>query len=300
MGRSGGGYKRTRTRLAITVLAFWIGVLKSYGQVAGEHPLAAQPSQASLESSTPSQAAVSRPLNIGLALEGGGALGIAHVGVLKWMNEHRVPITSIAGTSMGALVGSLIASGNSEADIEQLIRSGSFDDLFTTRPSLRRISLRRREDREELPQAISFGLRTGLVPLGTSLITDNRLNALIAHELVAYNSENLAFDNLPIPFRCVATDLTTLKPFVFSSGSLPFAVRASISIPGVFPPVYKDGDILVDGAIVDNLPTDVLREDLHADVVIAVHLADGAFGPKEATSLFAVFARAFQAGTNRN
>lgn len=238
--------------------------------------------------------------SVGIALEGGGALGLAHVGVLKWMQAHHVPIDRVAGTSMGALVGSLFAAGYSSEEIERLVVNGHFDDLFTLKPSLSNVSFRRREDRDYLPQALTFGLRNGKLSLGDALIADDQLNAFLGHELVAYNGEKLSFDNLPIPFRCVATDLTTLRPAVFRSGSLPFAVRASISIPGVFPPVRDHGDLLVDGAIVDNLPTDVLRNDLHADVVIAVHLSDAAFEAKDGTSLLGIFARAFQAGTNRN
>jgi NTE family protein len=238
--------------------------------------------------------------SIGLALEGGGALGLAHVGVLEWMRAHHVPVDRLAGTSMGALVGSLFASGYSSEDVERLIVQGHFDDLFTLQPSLSNVSFRRREDRDQLPQALTFGLRNGKLSIGDALIADDQLNAFLGHQLVAYNAEGLNFDSLPIPFRCVATDLTTLRPTVFRSGSLPFAVRASISIPGVFPPVNDHGDLLVDGAIVDNLPTDVLRNDLHADVVIAVHLSDAPFDAKDGTSLLAIFARAFQAGTNRN
>ncbi|HEY0797222.1 MAG TPA: patatin-like phospholipase family protein, partial [Acidisarcina sp.] len=238
--------------------------------------------------------------SVGIALEGGGALGLAHVGVLKWMQAHHVPIDRVAGTSMGALVGSLFAAGYSSEEIERLVVNGHFDDLFTLKPSLSNVSFRRREDRDYLPQALTFGLRNGKLSLGDALIADDQLNAFLGHELVAYNGQNLSFDNLPIPFRCVATDLTTLRPAVLRSGSLPFAVRASISIPGVFPPVRDHGDLLVDGAIVDNLPTDVLRNDLHADVVIAVHLSDAAFEGKDGTSLLGIFARAFQAGTNRN
>jgi NTE family protein len=223
--------------------------------------------------------------SIGIALEGGGALGLAHVGVLKWMQAHHIPIDRVAGTSMGALVGSLVASGYSADDIDRLVTKGNFDDLFTLKPSLSNVSFRRREDREYLPQALTFGLRNGKVSLGDALIADDQLNAFLGHELVAYNGENLNFDDLPIPFRCVATDLTTLQPAVFQAGSLPFAVRASISIPGVFPPVTDRGDVLVDGAIVDNLPTDVLRNDLHANVVIAVHLSDSPFDAKDGTSL---------------
>jgi NTE family protein len=238
--------------------------------------------------------------SLGVALEGGGALGLAHVGVLKWMQAHQIPVDRIAGTSMGALVGSLYASGYSSAEIERLVSNGNFDDLFSLKPTLRNVSFRRREDRDNLPQALTFGLRNGKLSLGDALIADDQLNAFLAHELVAYNGENLSFDDLPIPFRCVATDLTTLRPAIFRYGSLPFAVRASISIPGVFPPVSDGGDLLVDGAIVDNLPTDVLRGELHADVVIAVHLGDAPFEPKDGRSLLGIFARSFQAGTNRN
>ena len=237
---------------------------------------------------------------IGLALEGGGALGIAHIGVLLWLNEHRVPVDEITGTSMGALVGSLIASGNSTDDLEKLVTGTNFDDLFTLKPAQSDLSFRRRADRDELPQAISIGLRHGTPSLGNALIADDALNALLGRKLAAYNSENLDFDTLPIPFRCVATNLTTLQSTVFKSGSLPFAVRASISIPGVFPPVKRGHDLLVDGAIMDNLPTDVLRHELHADIVISVYLGDSPFPEQDASSVVGVFARALSAGTSRN
>jgi NTE family protein len=237
---------------------------------------------------------------IGIAFEGGGALGLAHLGVVAWMNQQHVPIDAIAGTSMGALIGALVAAGKSSEDLQRLANSDVFGDMFTLKPSLSHLSFRRREDRNELSQALTFGLRGGGVTLGNALITDDRLNAFLSGEFVSYNTGGLDYDQLPIPFRCVATDLTTLRPAVFASGPLAFAVRASISIPGVFPPVRSNGDILVDGAIVDNLPTDVLRQELHADVVIAVHLTDAAFQSKDASSLASIFGRAFQAGTSRN
>jgi len=244
-------------------------------------------------------ASIDRP-RIGLALEGGGALGIAHIGVLLWLHEHRIPVDEITGTSMGALVGSLVASGHSAEEIEHLVTDTNFDDLFTFKPSMSDLSFRRRADQNELPQAISIGLRHGTPSIGNALIADGKLNAFLARQLNAYNSENLDFDALPIPFRCVATNLTTLQPAVFRSGSLPFAVRASISIPGVFPPVKRGQDFLVDGAIMDNLPTDVLRSELHAQIVISVYLGDSPFPEKDATSLVGIFARTLSAGTSRN
>ncbi len=237
---------------------------------------------------------------VGLALEGGGALGIAHIGVLMWLHEHHIPIDDITGTSMGALVGSLAASGHSAKELEHLVTDTNFDGLFTLKPSMSNLSFRRRTDQNELPQAISIGLRHGTPSIGNALIADGELNAFLARQLSAYNSENLNFDALPIPFRCVATNLSTLQPTIFRSGSLPFAVRASISIPGVFPPVRRGQDTLVDGAIMDNLPTDVLRSELQAQIVISVYLGDSPFPEQDATSLVGIFARTLSAGTSRN
>jgi len=239
-----------------------------------------------------------RPV-IGIAFEGGGALGLAHVGVLQWMDEHHVPVDRITGTSMGALVGALIATGSTPKEIEELARSGILNDLFTVQPSLAHLSYRRRQDRTEMPGALSFGLKGG-VTIGSGLISDNQLNAFLTREFVSYDSANLNYDDLPIPFRCVSTDLTTLQPKIFTSGPLPLSVRASISIPGVFPPVHLNGHVLIDGATVDNLPIDVLREQFHPDIAISVYLGDSAFVESDAASLTGVFARALSTGASRN
>ena len=113
-------------------------------------------SQGKLANPSPTSVPAGRK-SIGLALEGGGALGLAHVGVLKWMQAHHVPVDVLAGTSMGALVGSLLASGYSPAEIEHIASSGDFDEMFTLKPSLSKVSFRRREDRDSLPQALTFG-----------------------------------------------------------------------------------------------------------------------------------------------
>jgi len=260
------------------------------------------------ESAFPQQASVShlppavpanRPI-IGVALEGGGALGLAHIGVLEWFEEHQVPVDRVSGTSMGALVGGFFASGKSMKELKSLATSDVFDSMFALQPAYARLSFRRRQDRNDMPQAIPLGLRGGRVSVGNALIADDSLDTLLTDELVPSNNENLDFDLLPIPYRCVATDLTTLQPKIFRSGSLPFAVRSSIAIPGVFRPVRFEGHVLVDGAIVDNLPVDVLRDDLGAQVLIAVHLKDASFATEDAGSLTSIFARAYQAGTSRN
>ena len=239
-------------------------------------------------------------LSVGIALEGGGALGLAHIGVLQWMEDNHIPVDRISGTSMGALVGAFYASGQSIKDLNKLATGNVLSTLFSVRPAYSSLGFRRRQDRTELPQGLSVGLRGGRLSVGNALVADDRLDALLSDQLIAYNTRGLSFDRLPIPFRCVATDLTTLRPKVFASGSLAFAVRSSISIPGVFSPVRSDGDVLVDGAIVDNLPVDVLRDDLGAQVLIAVALPDSSFATTDAANLVSLFGRAYQAGTFRN
>lgn len=236
--------------------------------------------------------------SIGLVLEGGGALGLAHIGVLRWFEENHIPVDRLAGTSMGALVGGLYASGRSANDIQNIATSGVFSGIFTLEEAYSDVGYRRRQDRRELPQALSLGLKGG-VSLRNAVLTDAGLNGWLRDQFNAYNSEGIAFDELPIPFRCVATDLNTLEPVVFQGGSMPLAIRASISIPGIFPPVSYHGHYLVDGGIMDNLPTDVVKNDLHADVVIAVHLSTSALTESDINSIVAILSRTFSSGVAR-
>lgn len=242
-----------------------------------------------------------RPV-IGLALQGGGALGLAHIGVLQWFEEHHIPIDRLAGTSMGSLIGGLYASGLSPAQLQALATGNAFESVFTLQTPYTDASYRRRQDRRELPMSLTLGLRHGF-QLRNAIVGDSGVNTFLAAHMAAYNSAAVDFNRMPIPFRCVATDLTNLLPVVFDSGSLPSAVRASISIPGVFPPVQDArGHSLVDGGIVDNLPSDVVRSSLHADLVIAVHLdSEGSSAPKFNTaSIVSVLDRAFSAGIEHN
>jgi NTE family protein len=199
-----------------------------------------------------------RRRSIGLVLEGGGALGLAHIGVLQWFEQNHIPVDRIAGTSMGALVGGLYASGRSANNLREIATSDVFSGMFAVQTAYTDVDYRRRQDRRDLPQAISFGLKSG-VSFRNAVLTDTGLNAFLLDAFAAYNREGIAFDQLPIPFRCVATDLNTLEPVVFDGGSMPQAIRASISIPGIFSPVSYHGHYLVDGAIMDNLPTDVAK-----------------------------------------
>ena len=237
---------------------------------------------------------------IGIALEGGGALGLAHIGVLQWFEEHHIPIDRISGTSMGSLVGALYASGASPAQMQELAVSDAFTRVFSLQTPYADASYRRRQDRHEMPQAITVGLRHQPA-FRNALLADRGVNDFLTVNMAAYNSQDLDYNQTPIPFRCVATDLNTLRPVTFAAGPLPQAVRASISIPGVFSPAQgSNGHYLVDGGILDNLPTDVLRNDLRADTVIAVHLEEAATASPDTSSIIGVLNRAFDAGIQHN
>jgi NTE family protein len=237
--------------------------------------------------------------SLGLVLDGGGALGLAHIGVLKWFEENRIPVDRITGTSMGSLVGALYATGRSADEIEEVATGAELPNIFHLSVDYDQLSYRRREDRRELPGAVEVGLKGG-ISLRNSLLTDRGLNAFLHDEFHSYDGDTVRFDELPIPFRCVSTDLNTLHPVIFYGGSIPLAVRASIAIPGIFAPVKYQGHYLVDGAIMENLPTEVAKNDLRSDVVIAVLLPSLEFTDSDVASIVGVFARAFSAGTARN
>jgi NTE family protein len=259
----------------------------------------AHPVPASSGSALPAVQPPGRPA-IGLALEGGGALGIAHIGVLQWLEEHHIPVDRLSGTSMGSLIGALYATGITPAQMRALAESDAFPRVFTLQTPYADLSFRRRQDRRELPAAFTVGLRHHLF-LRNALLTDRGVNEFLTRNMPNYNSQGLDFNRLPIPFRCVATDLNTLAAVTFASGPLPQAVRASISIPGVFPPVLdRNGHYLVDGGILDNLPTGVLKRDLHAGVIIAIHLDDVALSKADTSSALGVLNRAFDAGIQQN
>jgi NTE family protein len=205
---------------------------------------------------------------IGLVLSGGGARGAAHVGVLKVLDELRIPIDAIAGTSMGAVVGGLYASGMSATEIERQFASVDWQDAFRDRPQRLALGFRRRlEDREFLVQ-LPLGLRGGSFQLPKGLIQGQKLTQILRKlTLPAYQVTD--FDLLPTAFRAVATDLESGEAVILRSGDLATAVRASVSAPGIFSPVERDGRLLVDGGISQNLPIDVARA-MGVDVLIVV------------------------------
>ena len=193
---------------------------------------------------------------VGVAFGGGSARGIAHIGVIQWMEEHHVPIDVAAGTSMGGLVGGAFATGMSAAELRALITGTDWDVMFGS-SSFRFKNLRRKEDARDYPSRLEFGLKRGLVP-PTSLNDGQQVDFLLARITAPYYAVP-AFDDLPTPFRVVAVDLKGGEKVVIDRGSLATALRATMSLPGVFPPVTRDGRILVDGGALDNIPADVVK-----------------------------------------
>ena len=207
---------------------------------------------------------------IGLVLAGGGAKGIAHVGVIKVLEEMRIPIDHVAGTSMGSLIGGLYASGMSSDQLEKLILELNWDDLFKDDPDRRDLSFRRKKDDSAFLIDMPVGYRNGKLTRPRGMIEGQKINLLIK-SLVFPARDVEDFDDLPIPFRAVAADIENGEPVILGSGSLDQALRASMSIPGVFSPVEIDNHLLVDGGIALNLPVKVAR-DMGAEVLIVVDL----------------------------
>jgi NTE family protein len=224
-------------------------------------------------------------LKIGVALEGGGALGLAHIGVLQWFRDNHIPIDYIAGTSMGGLVAGLYATGKSPQELEKLVKELNWDAIIGGQTSYRDLSYRRKEDARDFQNSIILGLKHGF-SAPSALNAGRDISLLIDRETLPY-SQLESFDDLPIPFRCVATEVVSGKEAVFSRGSLQQALRSTMSIPGLFSPVRDDGKVYVDGGLVANLPTEVVRS-MGADIVIGVHLEVAPPNPQELRSLFSV------------
>jgi NTE family protein len=220
------------------------------------------------EPSVSSQTPVRRP-RIGLALSGGGALGLAEIGVIEWMEDNHIPVDRIAGTSMGSIIAAMYATGMSPAQIQRFAEEVDWDEAFLPEPTYAQLSYRRKQDRRDFLINAPLGLKHGLSGpngfnsgLGVGLLLDR----------IAFPESSVSnFDDLPIPFRCVATDMQSGEAVVLHDGPLAQAVRASMAIPGVFTPVEINGRVLADGGMVENIPVETVR-DMNADVVIAVEL----------------------------
>lgn len=230
-------------------------------------------------------AAQDRP-RIGLVLGGGGARGAAHIGVLKELERQRVPIHAIAGTSMGAIIGGLYASGIPVEEIERLLLTLDWIETLSDDSPREALSFRRKQDDAQYPLNFEVGLRDGELRLPMGIVQGQKLDLLLRKQTIGV-SHIESFDELPIPFRAVATDLVRGEPYVMASGDLVKAIRASMSVPGALAPTRVDDRLLVDGGIVDNLPIDVIRS-MDVDVIIAVNVEFPLYDEDELDSVITV------------
>ncbi|MFM0740837.1 patatin-like phospholipase family protein [Paraburkholderia xenovorans] len=207
---------------------------------------------------------------VGLVLSGGGARGYAHLGVLKVLEENRIPVDCIAATSMGAVVGGLYASGMTAKEMESRLASVNLADIAFDVTARADLPQARREDERLYVNSLSFGFGANGIRLPAGLVQGNRVQALLQDWTSAVPA-NQPFDRLPIPYRAIATDLRTGQQVVLDQGSLPLAIRASMALPGLFAPTDVNGRTLVDGGLVSNLPVETAR-DMGAGVVIAVDI----------------------------
>jgi NTE family protein len=223
---------------------------------------------------------------IGLALSGGGARGSAHVGVIKVLEELNVPIDYIAGTSMGAIIGGIYAAGYSADELEQVLENMNWSGALTDKLPRREQSMRKKDLDAQFLIPYRVGFNKGGIQLPLGVIEGQHLDQVF-HRILLPVQGITDFDQLSIPFRAVATDLVTGEEVVLSSGSLPDALRASMSVPGAFAPVQLNGQKLVDGGMSNNLPVSVVRE-MGADIVIAVDISTPLLTEEQLVSVLSV------------
>lgn len=219
---------------------------------------------------------------VALVLSGGGAKGTAHIGVLKVLERAGIPIDIITGTSMGSLVGGIYACGHRANEIDSVVRRLDWSLLLSDRNDLKRQSLREREKQNTyvISKELTFG--KAVKRTGGGFISGKNVESLIDAFTAPYH-DSIDFNQLPIPFACVATDVVDYSEQVFHSGVIGQAMRASMSIPGVFAPVRVGERVLVDGGLTNNFPTDIARQ-MGADIVIGVDVQSELKGASELTS----------------
>jgi NTE family protein len=246
-----------------------------------------QPDQKEVPEAAAAQPA-QRP-RIGLALSGGGAFGLAEIGVLQWLEEKHIPIDRVAGTSMGSIIAAMYASGMSPTEIKKFAEDIDWFEALLPEPTYSQLSYRRKQDRRNYQIDAALGLKHGLE--GPNGFNAGHGIGLLLDRIAFPESGVASFDDLPIPFHCVATDMLNGDRVVLHDGSLAAAVRASMAIPGVFTPVEVNGRVLADGGMVENIPVETVRE-MNSDVVIAVDLSVPLGGREQLEKLSGVLSRA--------
>lgn len=261
----------------------WLALILAPTGARAEDPPADEPRPTSSASSTtkptattgaasPVRPSEAVPGGVGLVLGGGGARGAAHIGVLRVLERERIPIRYIAGTSMGAIIGSFYAAGYDADEIEAILLHIDWKDMFDDDPRRVDLPMRRKDDDLRFLLDLQLGFRDGAIQLPRGLIQGQKLLLFLRRMLLpTYRIDK--FDDLPIPFRCVGTDIGKGEAVIFDGGDLALAVRASMSVPAAYAPIRVNGRLMVDGGISNNLPYDVAR-DMGAGPVIVVNVGE--------------------------
>src|SRR4030042_5265317 len=197
------------------------------------------------------------PPRIGLVLSGGGARGFAHVGVLQILDSLQIPVHFITGTSMGSIVGGLYALGYSGKDLDSLAKNVDWTIIFSDKPPRGKLAYFEKSDMGRFQ--LSLQTRKYNIQEPSGLIFGQKISLLLTR-LISPQFDDANFDELPIPFRCISADLISGNEVVPNAGSLPKAIRASMSVPSIFTPVEWGDSLLVDGGVLNNLPVDVALE----------------------------------------
>jgi len=225
---------------------------------------------------------------VGLVLSGGGAKGLAHIGVLKLIEKHEIPIDYITGTSMGSIVGALYAIGYSANEIEKIARSMNWDEIFNGSTKRRLISIEEKD--QEGKYVIEVPVKKGMPVIPTGLISGQKLEMELAK--VTWSVHGVSdFSKFPIPFACIASDIESGKAVVLNKGYLPDVIRASMAIPTVFTAVEIDNKLLVDGGLVRNFPASDARN-MGADIIIGVDVQASLYTKEELTSMLKIMEQA--------
>jgi NTE family protein len=237
------------------------------------------------------------PVRVGLALSGGGAMGLAHIGVLRYFEQHHIPIADLAGTSIGGLIGGLYSTGMDSGQLTTIVENADWDALLNPLPKFIDQPVVDKQDWNRTFGSLTLQFGEGF-SLPEGLNSGEALSLLLSRQTLAY-SDVRNFDDLPTPFRCVATDLITGQVVILQRGSLPQAMRATMSIPGVFTPVRLDGMVLVDGGFVQMVPVETVRS-MGAQKVVAVALPNTPVKPEQIKSLPDVLRQTVSASNLQN
>ncbi|MBB5017586.1 NTE family protein [Chitinivorax tropicus] len=241
--------------------------------------------------------ASARP-QVGLVLGGGGARGLAHVGVIKMLEHYRVPIDCITGTSAGALIGGMYASGMSIEEIEKRMKEADWDDLFDSRLKRQDEDFRRKREDRTYMLKFELGVKDGEVRLPRGAVNTEKIELFIRELTQSVGPES--FDKLAVPYRAIATDLETGNLYEFSKGDLALAMRASMSVPGAFEPVQIGDKLLVDGGLARNLPVENARALCKPDTVIVVNVGSPPLKRDDLSSIIGVMQQMVDLGINKN